>query len=420
MEQINPFQTAVDTFMRVASGMKLEQRYPNQDIINRMITPDMCLSFRISLALDNGKVKALEGFRVQFNDDRGPYKGGVRFHPQVTLDEVKALAFWMYLKTAVADIPYGGGKGGIRVDYKGLTEREKERLTKKFFDILHPYIGANKDIPAPDVNTGAREMAWGLDRIRKRSGEWQYAILTGKPIELGGSLGRDSATGRGCIYVVEAYLAGHGIAPSESTATVQGFGNGGQWAAHDLAKLGVKVIAVSDTSCCLYSKSGLDVDAVIAFKNKTGQLKGFSRNVQEKKTDDLWSIPATILVPSALENAITLKIARGLKVDLIAEVANGPTTPDADEYLAGKKVPIIPDILANAGGVTVSYYEWVQNIQGESWTRENVEQQMKKKLVDAYGHIHAICRQERVPMREAAYRLAIDRVSKAMVARGAQ
>ncbi|MBA4386340.1 MAG: glutamate dehydrogenase [Verrucomicrobia bacterium] len=420
MEHVNPFETAVSTFMRVARGMKLEQRYPNQDIINRMIIPDTCISFRISLALDRGEVKALEGYRVQFNDDRGPYKGGVRFHPQVTLDEVKALAFWMYLKTAVADIPYGGGKGGIRVDYKALTDREKERLTKKFFDILHPYIGVFKDIPAPDVNTGAREMAWGLDRIRKRTSEWQYGILTGKPIELGGSLGRDSATGRGCIYVVEAYLKQHGMNPTDCTASIQGFGNGGQWAAFDLDRMGVRVVAVSDTSCCLSSKDGLDVKAAIAHKVKKGTLKGFSRSVAERKTDQLWSIPATIVVPSALENSITLGVAKGLQTKLIAEVANGPTTPDADAYFARQKVPVIPDILANAGGVTVSYYEWVQNIQGEIWTREKVEQQMRGKLVSAFEHIHNICREEKIPMRESAYRLAIDRVSKAMISRGAQ
>jgi len=421
MRRVNPFQIAVDMFTRVADQMKLEEQYPGQDITNRMTTPDVCISFRISLALDNGQVKAFEGFRVQFNDDRGPYKGGLRFHPDVDLNEVKALAFWMYLKTALVDIPFGGAKGGIRVDYKALSDSEKERLTKKFFDTLHPFIGVNKDIPAPDVNTGPREMAWGLDRMRRTTGFWKYGILTGKPLELGGSPGRDSATGRGCIYVTEAYLNEHGIDPRECTASVQGFGNGGQWAAHDLAALGVKVVAVSDTTCSLFSEDGIDIQAAIDHKKKTGKLLGFSgKGVKEGPTENVWDIPVTILIPSALENAITIDVARRIKARLIAEVANGPTTPDADRYLFEQGASIIPDILANAGGVTVSYYEWVQNVQGESWTGKTVDDKLKKKMVSAYRKIREISRESQVSMRTAAYKIAIDRVARALVARGAQ
>jgi glutamate dehydrogenase/leucine dehydrogenase len=421
MNKVNPFQTAVDMFRQVADTMKLEDKYPGQDIINRMTTPDMCITFRISLAMDNGGVKAVEGFRVQFNDDRGPYKGGVRFHPEVDLDEVKALAFWMYLKTAVVDIPFGGAKGGIRVDYKALANAEKERLTKKFFDVIYPFIGVNKDIPAPDVNTGPREMAWGLDRMRKRAGFWEYGILTGKPLTLGGSPGREQATGRGCIYVTEAYLKEHNIDPKKCTASVQGFGNGGQWAAHDLAKLGVKVIAVSDTTCCLYNEQGIDVESIIKFKNQTGKLKGFrGMNVEEKSTDYLWDVPVTIMIPAALENSITIEIAKRIKARVISEVANGPTTPDADRWLFEQGVSIIPDILANSGGVTVSYYEWVQNMQGETWTQEEVEERLKKKMVTAYKKIHDLSFEEKISMRSAAYRIAIDKVAKSLVARGAQ
>jgi glutamate dehydrogenase/leucine dehydrogenase len=421
MGKVNPFQTAVDMFRQSADEMGLEVRYPGQDLINRMTTPDMCISFRISLALDNGEVKAFEGYRVQFNDDRGPYKGGVRFHPDVDLDEVKALAFWMYLKTAVVDIPFGGSKGGIHVDYKALSDAEKERLTKKFFDTLYPFIGVNKDIPAPDVNTGPREMAWGLDRIRKHAGFWEYGILTGKPLTLGGSPGRESATGRGCIYVTESYLKEHGIDPRQCTASIQGFGNGGQWAAHDLAKLGVKVVAVSDTSSCLHAEQGIDVDAAIVHKKRTGKLSGLRGNgVEEKATGCLWDIPVTILIPAALENAITIDVAKRIKARVIAEVANGPTTPDADRFLFKQGTSIIPDILANAGGVTVSYYEWVQNMQGESWTQETVEGRLRKKMVFAYQTIHDLSREEQISMRAAAYRIAIDKVAKALVARGAQ
>lgn len=421
MRRVNPFQTAVDMFTQVAREMRLEEQYPGQDIIRRMTMPDTCITFRISLALDNNEVRAFEGFRVQFNDDRGPYKGGVRFHPDVDLDEVKALAFWMYLKTAVVDIPYGGGKGGIRVDYKALSDSEKERLTKKFFDSLYPYIGVNKDIPAPDVNTGPREMAWGLDRMRKRAGHWEYGILTGKPLSLGGSPGRDAATGRGCIYVTAAYLEGHKIDPAKSSAGIQGFGNGGQWAAHDLARLGVKVVAVSDTSCCLYAAKGLNVNAVIAHKKKTGELKGFSdAGVETRPTDALWDVPVTVLVPAALENSISLDVAKRIQAKVIAEVANGPTTPDADRYLFERGVSVIPDILANAGGVTVSYYEWVQNIQGETWSQKMVEDRLKQKMVSAFQQIHDLSVKEKISMRSSAYRLAIDKVARALIARGAQ
>ena len=420
MTQINPFETAVNMFKKTADEMDLEGCYPGRDLVARMTTPDMSISFRISLALDSGDIRALEAYRVQFNDDRGPYKGGVRFHPQVTLDEVKALAFWMYLKTAVVDVPFGGGKGGICVDYKTLSEAEKERLTKQFFQTLHPFIGINKDIPAPDVNTGAREMAWGLDRMRKLTGFWEYGILTGKPIELGGSLGRDSATGRGAIYVTEAYLAEHDIDPAASTAAVQGFGNGGQWAALDLAALGVKVLAVSDTSCCLYSESGLDVAAAVKHKTETGRLAGLPGEAEERPVDALWDIPVTVLVPAALENAITVDVARRIDARVIPEVANGPTTPEADDCLFDAGVTVIPDILANAGGVTVSYYEWVQNVQGETWTHEEVERRLKEKMVKAYRAIHDLSAEKSISMRSSAYRLAIDKVAKAMVRRGAQ
>lgn len=418
--KVNPFETAVSMFTRVASEMGLEKLYPGQDLINRMTTPDTCISFRISLALDNGDIRAVEAHRVQFNDDHGPYKGGVRFHPEVTLDEVKALAFWMYLKTAVVDIPFGGGKGGICVDYKALSLSEKERLTKQFFQSLYPFIGVNKDIPAPDVNTSSREMAWGLDRIRKLAGVWQYPIVTGKPIELGGSLGRDSATGRGCIFVVKQYLEDHDYDFSECTASVQGFGNGGQWAARDLSALGVKVIAVSDTSCCLYNPHGIDIENAIRHKTETGKLTGLDGSLEEREVESIWDIPVTILVPSALENAITREIAKRLSTDLIAEVANGPTTPEADELLFDRGVRVIPDILANAGGVTVSYYEWVQNIQGEVWTREAVENRLRDKMVRAYRAIHDTSREHGISMRSSAYRRAIDKVAKAMVRRGAQ
>jgi len=420
MTQINPFETAVSTFRHVAEIIGLDKEHPGQDLINRMITPDMGVSFRISLQMDDGTVRSIDAFRVQFNDDRGPYKGGVRFHPQVTYDEVKALAFWMYLKTAVVNIPYGGAKGGIRVDYKALSLPEKERLTKQYFQSLHGLIGPKVDIPAPDVNTGPREMAWGLDRLRKLSGHWDYPVVTGKPIDLGGSLGRKEATGRGCIFVTEAYMKDNGIEPAKATASIQGFGNGGQWAANDLHAMGVKVVAVSDTSCCLHSEDGLDIPAVVDHKVKTGTLAGFSSKVDEIGTEKLWDVPVTVVVPSALENSITEEVAQRIKAEVIAEVANGPTTPKANRYLYESGITVLPDILANAGGVTVSYYEWVQNTQGESWTQEVVEERLKGKMVSAYRQVAEFAKEKETSMRTAAYALAIEKVAHAMIERGAQ
>jgi len=418
--EINPFETAVATFKAVADLIKLEERYPGKDLIRRMTTPDRGICFRISLQKDDGAILAVDAYRVQFNDDRGPYKGGIRFHPQVTHDEVKALAFWMYLKTAVVDVPYGGAKGGITVDYKALSDSEKERLTKQYFQGLHTFIGPSTDIPAPDVNTGPREMAWGLDKLRLLLGHWEYAALTGKPIALGGSLGRTEATGRGCVYVTKAYLDDNEISPKKSTASIQGFGNGGQWAAHDLHELGVKVVAVSDTSCCLYSKKGLDIPGVIKHKNATGRLKGFGRSAEERPTDAIWDIPVTVLVPAALENSITIDVAKRIDAKVIAELANGPTTPEADEYLFKKNIAIIPDILANAGGVTVSYYEWVQNTQGETWAQDVVEGRLQKKMTAAYKQVSKFATEKETSMRTAAYAIAIERVAHAMVSRGAQ
>jgi glutamate dehydrogenase/leucine dehydrogenase len=420
MPELNPFDIAVTTFKNVAAIIDLDKRYPGLDLINRMTIPDMGVAFRISLQMDDGAIRGLQAYRVQFNDDRGPYKGGVRFHPQVTYDEVRALAFWMYLKTAVVGVPFGGAKGGVSVDYKALSLSEKERLTKQYFQAIRGFIGPQTDIPAPDVNTSGREMAWGLDRLRKLSGHWEYAVLTGKPLDLGGSPGRAEATGRGCVYVIAAHLAKHDMKPANCTAIVQGFGNGGQWAALDLAALGVKVLAVSDTSCCLSNPDGLDIKAAAQHKARTGSLAHFPGHAQQKPTDALWDVPATILVPAALENALTLDVAKRLNVKIVAEVANGPTTPDANEFLFKKRVSVLPDILANAGGVTVSYYEWVQNTQGETWEQDVVETKLRKKMTMAYDAVHGLAAEKQISMRDAAYAIAIERVAHAMATRGAQ
>jgi glutamate dehydrogenase/leucine dehydrogenase len=414
------FDANVKRFREIAEKMGLENEFPGQDLVARLTTPDLAVSFHLSLRMDDGSIKAFDGYRVQFNDDRGPYKGGVRFHPNVDYHEVAALALWMYLKTAVVGVPFGGAKGGIRVDYKSLSVGEKERLTKQYFQTLYHFIGPNRDIPAPDVNTGWREMAWGLDRMRKMSGKWEYPILTGKPLHLGGCPGREEATGRGCAIVTLACLEDLKIPPADATASVQGFGNVGQWMAIDMHTAGVKVLCVSDTSCALYNESGLDIPAVKEHKVKTGKLAGFGGDAEERPSDSIWDIPVTISAPSALENSIDEEVAGKLDAKIVAEGANGPTTEEADELLAKKGVKVLPDILANAGGVTVSYYEWVQNVQGELWTQEQVESKLRRRLVKAYEEIRDLSAAESITMREAAYRLAVERVANAMVERGVQ
>ncbi len=406
----------------IARKMRLEEQYPGHDLIRRMTTPDLSISFRISLRMDDGTIKAVPAYRVQYNDDRGPYKGGVRFHPQVDYYEVAALALWMYLKTAVVDIPFGGAKGGVRVDYNNLSPGEQERLTKQYFQTLYHFIGPNRDIPAPDVNTGPREMAWGLDRMRKMSGKWEYAILTGKPLYLGGCPGRIEATGRGCATVALQAMKDEGLEPEKCTASVQGFGNVGQWAAMDLHAAGVKVVCISDSHGALYNPSGLDVPALKAYKEATGTVKGFSSrsDAEEHPRDFIWDVPVTVLVPAALENAITGEVAEKLEVRIICEGANGPTTQEADDILKRKGTIVVPDILANAGGVTVSYYEWVQNVQGELWSQEEVECKLRNRLIGAYEEVRKIALREKTTLREAAYRTALDRVAHAMVVRGVQ
>jgi len=413
------FDGAVNVFVKYAQPMEIDKRYPGDNLIKRLTSPDRCITLRLSVRMDDGRTEVYEGYRVQFNDDRGPYKGGLRFHPDVTLDEVKALAFWMYLKTAVVDIPLGGAKGGICVDYKSLADGEKERLTKKFTRVLRYDIGQERDIPAPDVNTGPREMAWMMDQWRALVGNYQRGVITGKPVDLGGSLGRDSATGRGAVLTIREAAKDLGLDLGKSTAVVQGYGEVGRWTAFDLAELGVKVIAVSDTKGGALNRDGLDVRALADHKRRTGSVVGFPGS-KRISAEELLSTECDVLVPAALENAIHEGNAADVRARIIAEGANGPTTPAADEALHSRGVLVVPDILANAGGVTVSYFEWVQNRQEMYWTLQEVETRLEQTMVKSYRTVADLARQHNVSLREAAYRIAIDRVASAAVARGVQ
>ncbi len=419
MGKTNAFELAKQHFYRYAKPLDLEGRFPGCDILNHLTTPDRSIEFRLTLQRDDGSQQVCDGYRVQFNDDRGPYKGGIRFHPIVDLAEIKALAFWMYLKTAIVDIPFGGAKGGVAVDYKSLSLTEKERLTKRYALILLDDLGPDKDIPAPDVSTSEREMAWIMDTWRMIHGRYERAVVTGKPVSVGGSRGRREATGRGVVIAVTEAARDIGLDIAGATAAIQGFGNVGKAAAMQLHAQGAKVVAVSDVQCAIVNTGGLDIPALCEHCELGGVLAEFAEAEQIPR-DDLLTMEVDILIPAALENAITAGNAADIKARIIGEGANGPVTPEAVDILGGKDMVVIPDILANAGGVTVSYFEWVQNRQEFYWPEQRVNDELKRVMVAAYRQVADLAKSQEINLREAAYRIAIERVTEAALRRGVQ
>jgi glutamate dehydrogenase/leucine dehydrogenase len=413
------FESAKQHFFRYAAPLDLPGRYPGCDILEHLTTPDRSIELRLTFQRDDGTLQVCRAYRVQFNDDRGPYKGGIRFHPIVDLAETKALAFWMYLKTAVVDIPFGGAKGGIAVDYQALSLPEKERLTKRYALVLLDDIGPEKDIPAPDVNTGEREMAWILDVWRMIQGSYQRGVVTGKPVSLGGSRGRREATGRGVVITIKEAAREMGLELKGSAAAVQGFGNVGGTAARLLHEMGVKVVAVSNVNGALYDPNGLDIPALLARQERAQPLAEFA-GARHIPRDELLELEVDILVPAALGDAITEQNAPRVRARLIAEGANGPVNPSAVDILQQRGAVVIPDILCNAGGVTVSYFEWVQNRQEFYWPLERVNAELETVMLRAYRQVSELARQEKLSLREAAYRIAIGRVAEAAVRRGVQ
>ncbi len=419
MGKTNAFELAKQHFYRYAKPLDLEGRFPGCDILNHLTTPDRSIEFRLTLQRDDGSQQVCDGYRVQFNDDRGPYKGGIRFHPIVDLAEIKALAFWMYLKTAIVDIPFGGAKGGVAVDYKSLSLTEKERLTKRYALILLDDLGPDKDIPAPDVSTSEREMAWIMDTWRMIHGRYERAVVTGKPVSVGGSKGRLEATGRGVVITVTEAARDIGLDIEGATAAIQGFGNVGKAAAMQLYAQGAKVVAVSNVHGAIVNTGGLDIPALCEHAGQGGSLAQFTEAEQIPR-DDLLTLEVDILIPAALENAISAHNAADIKARIIGEGANGPVTPEAVDILAGKDMVVIPDILANAGGVTVSYFEWVQNRQEFYWPEQRVNDELKRVMVAAYRQVADLAKAQEINLREAAYRIAIERVTEAALRRGVQ
>ncbi len=408
----NPFEVAQRQFDIAAEALRLEE-----GIRIKLRVPRRCLIVSVPFELDDGSWRVVQGYRVQHDVSRGPAKGGIRFHPQVTLDEVKALAMWMTWKCAVVNLPYGGAKGGIEVDPKALSLHELERMTRRYTNEIAIIIGPEKDIPAPDVYTDAQVMAWIMDTFTMRQGFASPGVVTGKPISLGGSLGRREATARGCTYAIEEACKHLGKQLAGMTVAIQGYGNAGS-IAHDLLHArGAKVVAVSDSRGGIQSSRGLDPKVVQAHKSEAGSVVGLP-GADRIGNRELLELKVDILIPAALENQITEENAPRIKPKILAEAANGPTTPDADPILHENGVFLIPDILANAGGVTVSYFEWVQDLANYFWTEEEVNQKLETIMRRSFGDVAALAEKNRVHNRTAAYMLGVGRVAEATKLRG--
>jgi glutamate dehydrogenase (NAD(P)+) len=378
--------------------------------------PRRQLTVHFPVRMDDGSTRVFEGHRVQHNLGRGPAKGGIRFHQDVNIDEVKALAMWMSWKCAVMDLPYGGGKGGVTVDPKQLSIGEVERLTRRFTTEIAVIIGPESDIPAPDVNTNSQTMAWMMDTYSMHAGHTVPGVVTGKPIALGGSKGRNEATARGVICIREA-ASKIGLNLKGATVVVQGYGNAGSIAAKLITDLGAKVIAVSDSSGGIQNAAGLDLAAVDAHKKKTGSVVGLT-GATPVSNQAILEIPCDVLIPAALENQITAENAAKIKTKIVAEAANGPTTPEADDILFANGAMVIPDILCNAGGVTVSYFEWVQDLNRDFWEEEEVNLRLEKKMVRAFHEVYDMAQEQKSHLRTGAYLLSVKRVADAMSVRG--
>lgn len=414
MSEYNPFESAKARFSKAAEVLGLEE-----ELFNMIISPSKEIKVYLPVTMDSGKIKIFEAFRVLHSTYLGPGKGGVRYAPNVNIDEVKALAAWMSLKSSIMNIPFGGGKGGIKCNPRDMSQGELERLTRAYITALGTEdIGPDKDIPAPDMNTGPQTMAWMMDQYSRLSGRTVNAVVTGKPLVLGGSLGRVEATGRGVMVSARVAMAKLGMDYSKVTIAVQGFGNVGGISAELLSRIGGKVVAISDISGAYYNANGIDIPAAITYYNANkGSLEGF-KGAETMLPADLLTLNVDVLVPAAVEDVITKANAGDIKAKLIVEGANGPVAADADQILQDKGITIVPDILANAGGVTVSYFEWVQNRLGYYWTEERVKRRADRVMNKAFDEVWATAGKHDVTMRTAAYMVGIDRIAQTIKLRG--
>lgn len=415
LEKYNPYQNMLSVLDDAAEGLGLKYddyitlRYPERELL-----------VSVPVVMDDGHTEVYEGYRVQHSSSRGPCKGGIRFHPDTDLDEVKALAAWMTWKCAVVNIPYGGAKGAIRCDPAKLSESELRKMTRRYTAMILPILGPEKDIPAPDVNTDEKVMAWIMDTFSMFKGYSVPAVVTGKPLEIGGSLGRREATGRGVMFILLNILEKLNLEEKNLTVGVQGFGNVGSVVAKLLIEKGFKIVAISDASGAFYNKEGINVEKAIRYsENNKRLLKGYTENgMQVITNDNLLKLDVDILIPAAIENQITKDIANNIRAKIIVEAANGPTTKEADEILEKKGIVTVPDILANAGGVVVSYFEWVQNAQSFMWDEDYINNNLKKILKRAFEEVWRMHIEKGVSLRLAAYMVALERVVKANKLRG--
>ncbi len=407
---VNPFESLQEQIDDAATYVDVDS-----DVLERLKRPERVLETTLSVEMDDGSIEVFTAFRSQFNGDRGPYKGGIRYHPNVSRDEVKALSGWMVYKCATVDIPYGGGKGGIVIDPREYSLSELERVTRSYAKELRPLIGPDRDIPAPDVNTGQREMNWIKDTYETLENTTAPGTVTGKAPTSGGSAGRVEATGRSVMLTAREAFEYLGQNVAEATVAVQGFGNAGSVAAGLIdEELDANVVAVSDSSGAIHDPEGLDVAAVKTHKTETGQLSGYQDASEELTNEELLTMDVDLLIPAALENAIDQEIADRVSADIIVEAANGPLTPNADDVLTDRDVTVFPDILANAGGVTVSYFEWVQNRQRFYWTEERVNEELERVVTNAFDTLTDTYDENDVSnYRTAAYVTAIERVANA-------
>ena len=410
---LNPFEVALTQLDEASSMIGLDK-----GLHQFLAHPKRVLTVSIPVKMDDGTVKVFTGFRSQHNDALGPFKGGIRYHPKVTLDEVKALSMWMTWKCSIANIPYGGGKGGIICDPKSMSEGELERMTRRYAYGISDIIGPYKDIPAPDVYTGGREMAWIMDTFSVISGNYiQPEVITGKPIQIGGSLGRNEATGRGIAITIREAAKKLNIDMKNATVVVQGFGNAGQFSAKLVEEQGAKIIAASDSKGCIINKNGIDSVSLMKHKVNTGSVSNFQGS-QSISNKELLETECTILIPAALENEITKDNAGNISAKIVAEAANGPTTPEADKILFNNKIMVIPDILANGGGVIVSYFEWLQNLRREYWTEAEVNNRLDNKITNAFLGVYDTHLKHNTDMRKASMMVALNRVVDAIKIRG--
>ena len=409
----NPYQMALKQLEETAKIINLDE-----GIHKILAKPKRVLTVSLPVKMDDGRIEVFTGFRSQHNDARGPFKGGIRYHPQVTIEEVMALSIWMTWKCAVVGIPLGGGKGGIICNPKNMSTSELERMTRRYAYAISDIIGPYTDIPAPDVYTGGQEMSWIMDTYSTLKGNrGEPGLITGKPLPIGGSLGRTEATGRGLSFTVREAAKKQNINMNEAVVVVQGFGNAGQFAAQLVEEQGAKIIAVSDTQGAIINKNGFKANELIKYKLEKKSIRGFP-GATEINNDELLTTECTILIPAALENQITKENASRINTKIVAEAANGPTTPEADKILYENNILVIPDVLANSGGVTVSYFEWLQNLRREYWSEDEVNNRLDVIMTKAFGEVYDAHQKYNTNMRTASIALAVNRVAEAIKLRG--